>query len=156
MRSAKRIWLFALFAALLLGALGSLVLRPRDPLFHGRPESVWIAGITYGMSLSDDQNREQSRRWREFGPEGLRVLSRALDKNQGRPYRKFYRWLAPKLPGFLVRLMPAPKGDSTRSTRMIVLDLLWRMGKDARAATPAVSRALADEDPGVRQIAITF
>ena len=64
--------------------------------------------------------------------------------------------LSVPLEGFLVRLLPAPEMDRMRATRANVLDLLWRMGKDARPAWPAVALALADEDPGVRQIAITF
>jgi len=37
-----------------------------------------------------------------------------------------------------------------------VVDLLSRLSKDAKLATPAMARALNDEDPSVRQIAITF
>ena len=39
---------------------------------------------------------------------------------------------------------------------MNVVDLLSRLSKDAKLATPAMSRALNDEDHSVRQIAITF
>src|SRR5437016_14185852 len=64
MSSPKRILLFALFAAFLLAALGSLVLRPRDPLFHAKPQSAWMAGLTYGTSLHADEYQEQRRQWR--------------------------------------------------------------------------------------------
>jgi hypothetical protein len=46
--------------------------------------------------------------------------------------------------------------DLTRSTRMNVVDLLSRLSKDAKQATPAMVRALRDEDHSMRQIAITF
>ena len=55
-----------------------------------------------------------------------------------------------------MRLLPAPRMDLTRSTRMNLVDLLSRLSKDAKQATPAMVRALRDEDDSVRQIAITF
>ena len=157
MKHKRRIVLIAL--AVVVGGgllLGWLALLPRDPLFHGKPESEWIKGVAYGMSLSDSQNREQAQRWRNFGPEGLRVLERGLYPSHGHTYRKLYRRVSPKLPRILVGWLPSPPMDITRGTRMNVLDLLWRMGKDARPAWPVVARALNDEDAGVRQIAITF
>ena len=156
MKHTRYLLLFAL-AVLLLGGLGWLVLPPRDPLFHGKRESEWITNIVYGMHLSEEQNREQGQRWRDFGREGLRVLERGLAKApRARAYRMFHRQLEPKLPRALVRLLPAPRMDTQSGTRMCVLDLLWRMGKDARSAWPAVARALEDEDPGVRGMAIVF
>jgi len=148
--------LLSVLTVVLLGGLGWLALPPRDSLFHGRLESEWIKGITYGMSLSDSQNQEQLQRWRDFGPEGLRMIERGLDHaTRGRTYRNIHRRLS-RLPWMPVRLLPAPQMDTMRAARMNVLDLLWRMGKDAWPASAAVARALADEDPGVRQIAITF
>jgi non-SMC mitotic condensation complex subunit 1 len=156
----KRPWLIPLWvlAVVVVSGLGllALLLLPRDRLFHGKLESEWIKGVNYGMSLSDEQNREQAQRWHEFGPEGLRVLERGLNPERGRRYREIYRRVSLKWPRFLVSLLPTPPMDATRGTRMNVLDLLWRMGKDAHPAWPAVARALADEDAGVRQIAITF
>src|SRR5262245_36538912 len=55
-----------------------------------------------------------------------------------------------------MRALPAPRMDLTRTTRMNVVDLLSRLSKDAKLATPAMARALRDEDHAVRQIAITF
>jgi HEAT repeat protein len=46
--------------------------------------------------------------------------------------------------------------DLNRSARMKVVDLLSRLSKDAKLATPAMARALKDKDPAVRQLAITF
>jgi HEAT repeat protein len=55
-----------------------------------------------------------------------------------------------------MRFLPAPRMDLTRGTRMKVVDLLSRLSKDAKLAVPAMGRAVKDEDPSVRQIAITF
>jgi len=122
-----------------------------DGLFRGRAESDWIAHLSY----RDDDELKQ---WRGFGPEGARVLIRGLDKANRpfqRTYRRTYRAIASKLPG-LARLLPAPRSDSTRETRLKLVSLLSSLGNDARSATPAMGRALKDENPDVRALAISF
>jgi HEAT repeat protein len=155
----KTLFLLVTLLVVLFCGLIWLFVCPRDPLFHGKPESVWIRGIDYGVSLSTADDQAQIKQWVDFGPEGVRVLARALDKADHpiqRRYRQTYRQLSTRLPGALMRLLPAPPQDSTHGTRMCVISLLSRMGKDAMAATPTVSRALKDESPSVRQTAISF
>lgn len=158
MQRKGRIWLFALamVMAVLVGAVAWLMLPPRDPMFRGKPESEWIKGVVYGMQLSDSENKAQAQRWRELGPDGLRILENGLKPAPGRTYRKLYRRYAGKLPQFMVRLLPSPPTDKLAGTRITVADLLSRMREDARPAWRAVARAMEDENDGVRQIAITF
>lgn len=128
------------------------MLRPRDPMFRGEPESYWIKHLSYG-------DEEQVKEWRAYGPAGVRLLIGALrraDHPSARFYRRAYRQLARVLPGVLLRALPQPHTDSTRSTRMRITYLLCRLGNDATAATPEMARALHDEDASVRGIAITF
>jgi hypothetical protein len=152
MKNHRRILLVALTLLLAAGSIVWLVVRPSDPFFRDKPRSYWIAHLAY-----DDE--EQVRQWREFGPNGVAVLVRALD-GANRPidrfYRAAYRKLARVLPGRVVRLLPAPRMDFTRDTRVKVVRLLSRLSKDAESATPVMVRALKDEDHSVRQIAITF
>jgi hypothetical protein len=104
MKSKRNVLLIALLVGVLGGLTWLLVPEP-DPLFHGKPESVWIKSIVY----TGDEN--QSRQWREFGPEGVRVLARSVDKADHpiqRVYRKVYRQLSTRLPGFWMRLLPQP------------------------------------------------
>jgi hypothetical protein len=152
MKNRKRILFGVLVFVIVCGSVAWLAIRPRDPLFRGKPESYWIEHLAY----SDE---EQVRQWREFGSDGVRVLVRALDgasRPRDRLYRNAYRKIWRILPSGLVRLLPAPRMDLTRSTRMNVVDLLSRLSKDAKLATPSMARALRDEDHAVRQIAITF
>jgi peptidoglycan/LPS O-acetylase OafA/YrhL len=111
MPTRRRILLFAL-ALVLLSGLAWLAMSPRDPLFHGKPESQWITNIVYGMGLSEEQNREQVQRWRDFGPDGLRVLERGLAAKHGRAYQTIHRRLASFLPGALFRLLPRRRRKS--------------------------------------------
>ncbi|MFO1501770.1 MAG: HEAT repeat domain-containing protein [Verrucomicrobiota bacterium] len=152
MKSRKHILLIGLI--LLLGGASAtwLVIHPRDLIFRGKPESYWIEHLSY-------RDEDQVKEWREFGPHGVQVLVRALDgatRPTDRLYRTAYRNLGRVLPGSIVHLLPAPRMDLTRRTRMSVVDLLSRLSKDARLATPVMVRALNDEDHSVRQIAITF
>ena len=144
------------FGMVLIAGLAFVALAPRDPLFHGKPESQWITTIGYGMSLSETQNKEQVQRWRDFGPEGLRVLERGLAANRAPRYRSIYEGLGKFLPNGCMRLLPTPPPKTVGGTRHIVADLLCRMGKDAYPAWPAVARALSDEDPWVRARAISY
>src|SRR5262245_7182871 len=132
--------------ALLLTALVS----SRDRLFRGKPESEWIKLLSY-------QDEEQVKQWRGFGPAGVNVLVRALDKANHpveRTYRRMFR--RSRLPSYVLGILPNPRQDSTRSTRMCVVALLSALGADAVIATPAVALELKDEDPGVRMLAISF
>ena len=152
MKKNRGVLLMVLFVVLLCGLAWLLLPRP-DPLFHGKLESVWIKSIDY----NGDEN--QTRQWRELGPEGVRVLVRGLEKANHpleRFYRKTYPQIAPRLPGVLARWLPAPKADSTRVTRMCVVSLLSRLGKDARLATPAMARVLKDGEADVRTVAMAF
>jgi HEAT repeat protein len=140
-----------LWAVLLVGLVGTFFWQrsnSRDRIFRGKPESDWIQHLSY----SDE---EQVKQWRQFGPDGVRVLLRALDKANHpfeRAYRKAYRRMLP----VFGRLLPAPRMDSSLALRMTVVDLLSRLSKDARIATPAMVRELQDENTSVRQIAINF
>ena len=142
----------ALLICVISGAAAWLVVRLRDPLFHGKPESYWIEHLSY-------RDEEQVKQWREFGPDGVRVLVRGLrgaNRPADRVYRTAYRNMWRFVPGGLMRLLPAPRMDLTRSTRMNVVDLLSRLSNDAKPAIPAMAQALKDEDQSVRQIAISF
>lgn len=120
-----------------------------DPLFRGRPESEWIKNLEY----NDD---EQVKEWRGYGEAGVQVLIRGLER-VNRPGEKKYRQLYRKMPGFVSRWLPAPKPDSTSSTRMRLVSLLSSLGNDAKSAVPMIIVILnRDEADGVRQIAINF
>src|SRR5262245_39920897 len=127
MNRKRHIAMLAVGVVLLVGSVW-LALRPRDPLFRGKRESEWITNIAYGMTLSESQNQEQVRRWIDFGPEGLRVLERGLKPPPGRTYQKIYRRVSPWCPASLRRLLPSPGPNVSGGRRMLVLDLLSRMG----------------------------
>jgi hypothetical protein len=124
-----------------------------DRVFRGKPEHYWVTNVSY--SASDVEIKQ----WQEFGPEGVRVLIRGLekaDRRWGNAYRRIYRQVAPRLPDALVRLLPNPKMDTTRATRMCLVAFICRLGTNATIAEPIMARMLSDEDASVRQLAINF
>lgn len=152
MKNRKRIVLGALVLVVVSVTVTGLLIWPRDPLFRGKPESVWIEHLVY-------RDEEQVKQWHEFGLEGVYVLIRALEgakRPRDRAYRGAYRGLGRILPNGMMQVLPTPKMDLGLGTRMKVVDLLSRLSKDAKLATPVMIRTLRDEDHSVRQIAITF
>lgn len=140
----KALIVAAVFCAILVIAAVWYRLPTPDPYFRGKPESEWIHNLKYW----DD---EQAKLWRTFGPEGVHVLMRGM-KNANRPiertYRHFYRNHLGQMM-FMARFLPAPKPDSTRSTRMCILSLLSELGTNADDALPVLESALDEEDQSV-------
>ena len=158
MQRKRRIGLFALatLLAAILAVIAWFLLPNRDPMFHGKPDSEWVTNIVYGMQLSDDQSKAQVQQWRDFGPEGLRVLERALEPSRGFRYRQFHRRYGWKLPRWVHNLLPDASMDKSSGTRMCVLSLLCRMETNAWPAWRGAARALEDENDSVRQWAASF
>ncbi|MBL9171431.1 MAG: HEAT repeat domain-containing protein [Verrucomicrobiales bacterium] len=152
MRIRNRLLLVGLLLVIVSMGVVWAVVRPRDPIFHGKPETLWIEQLAYN-------DTEQVKQWREFGPDGVGVLVRALE-GASRPADRFYRSavrrMSQVLPGGVLGLLPAPREDATRITRMKVVDLLSSLRKDVHAAVPAMAQALKDEDDSVQALAITF
>ncbi|MCX6928671.1 MAG: HEAT repeat domain-containing protein [Verrucomicrobia bacterium] len=152
--------LYAVLLVSFVGAVVSLVWAVRhsaswsaDRVFQGKPEHYWVTNVSY--SPSDVEIKQ----WQEFGPEGVRVLIRGLEKANHaweKKYRSIYRQVAPRLPVGLARFLPNPKMDSTRGTRMCLVSFICKLGTNATMAEPIMARMLSDEDASVQQLAINF
>ncbi len=128
---------------------GNVLPVSRDSLFRGKPESEWIKNLKYG----DDQ---QVKEWQAYGEEGVQVLIRGLER-ANHPGERAYRRVNVRLPTFLRQWLPAPKRDSTQSTRECLVSLLSSLGSDAKSATQVLIRtARNDEADSVRQSAIGY
>ncbi|MDB6109189.1 MAG: hypothetical protein JWR69_939 [Pedosphaera sp.] len=143
MRKRFRIWFVILLVAL-VGVGAWFVLRPQGGrLIKGKTERDWIKSLNYS---GDSAEAEQ---WRALGPEGIRMLIKALEAGNG-PMESRYTWLWPKLPPFLRQRVPIPA--NSYKTRMCAVSMLRRLGTDARSAVPAMIRTLRVEKlDGVRQ-----
>jgi len=153
MKTKVRILLAGLLLAVICWGVWRTLPDPA-PLFHGKPESAWIREINCGAGEG------QTQRWREFGPDGVRVLIRGLEKEKAKqPWQKLYRkvhgQLAPRLPFGLAQWLPTPVHQDL-GTCMHLVFLLGQLGKDARLATPVMAQALKEDDPFVRFNAIYF
>jgi RNA polymerase sigma factor (sigma-70 family) len=114
--------------AVVLTTTVSVVVVQKERLVQGKTESEWIKSIVY---RGDD---EQTKRWHDLGPRGVKMLTRAL-------------------------LSPA----SDRETRMKVCSVLDTLGSadtanlqgEVRKAAPELLHSLQTEkDDGVRQLVL--
>lgn len=139
---------------LLIAAILAVVFTtrvPADRMFRGKLESEWIADLNY----SDE---EQAKLWREFGTDGVGVLTRGLrreNKPYERHYRSFYRAAIRSLPARAVGLLPRP-ADLKPGPKMRIISLLSMMNEAGYSAAPEMLASLSDESAQVRQIAIGY
>lgn len=147
--SSKQLCIVAV-SLTLAAAFTALLLRvSRTPVFRGKPESEWIKQLKY----SDDA---QVKEWRAYGEEGVEVLIRGLERAT-HPRERAYRRFSRLLPDSVKRWLPAPKPDSTQSTRQCIVSLLGSLGNDAKSAAPAmIWTARNDEASSVRQGALGY
>jgi hypothetical protein len=129
------------FAGLLLA-----IFRARERTFRGKPESWWFTNITY--FAQDDEVKQ----WRSYGPDGVNVLIRALEKGNAQLERTWANvW--PRIPWRVRQKLPAPADFG--SIRMRAASMLERLGPDAKAAVPALLHNLqVERQDGVRQVVL--
>ena len=105
MKNRKRLFMVGLLLMVVVSmAILWAVVRPRDPIFRGKPESQWIEQLAY-------RDEEQIKQWREFSSDGVRVLVRGLEGSKrpaDRFYRNTYRRMSGILPCGVMRILPAP------------------------------------------------
>ena len=146
--NTTRRWLLMAALSVVLGLFAWLLwAHPAPALCHGKPESAWIKQVCTGD--------EQTQQWQAFGKEGVDVLVRGPEKGHcpaQRLYRKAYRRVASRLPFRLGRFLPLP-ADPGWENRWSLAIQLSKMGE---IATPAMTRALSDEDPVLRELSIRF
>ncbi|MDB6028037.1 MAG: domain containing protein [Verrucomicrobiales bacterium] len=158
-KSKKWLWIIPITALLVAGV--AYFRSTPDPMFRGKKESQWIAGL---ISTDDPQamyngglraRTKQAQEWKEFGPEGVQVLIRGLD-NATHPvekaHRQIYDWLALRLP-VIARNFPKPKIDGTRDERRRIAGLLSKLARSGHEPASVMRRCLDDEDSKVREMA---
>ena len=104
-------------AVLLLALLGVLAwesLRPRDRLFHGKPQSEWIKSITY---FGDDA---QLKAWRALGPDGLHLAGKDVGSREALPQNLSLDDTEAARPPEPPPLSLLPKPSDSHQTRMCV------------------------------------
>lgn len=141
---------------LLLLALVALVLlawltRPRDPVHHGRPLTAWMQDL---ISLEVNVRAAATNAIQQLGTNALPALVRHLgtpDPTLGRTASDAQRFLPRGLWVWAMKLTQPRAGIERRWQAAAALGLL---GAQAAPAVPALTRALHDVDPRVRDAAI--
>jgi HEAT repeat protein len=147
----RRLILFLLLPVLVLGAVLLLLSSVPDPLYQGRPASVWAG------ELNSSDNGVQMRAQEailELGPDAVPVLSAGV-KVTGRGKHIFIRERLSRAASILPRSLRRRVNRALGFTGGYYAGsgaaiMLGEMGLDAREAIPALIDALDDADPNVR------
>jgi hypothetical protein len=105
-------------------------------LIKGKTEADWIKSIDYNGDSAETE------RWRTLGPDGLRILIRALNAGNG-PIESRYPRLWGRLPPFFRNYLPAPV--NSYPTRMCAASMLRRLEASAKPVFANMIRALKRE-----------
>ncbi len=152
----KKRWLmlFLLLPVLVLGAVLLLVPSIPNPLYQGRPASVWAGELN---SSDARVQRHAQEAILELGPDAVPVLSgsvRVTGRGKHISIRERLSRLGSILPRSLSRRVNRALGFTggyyAGSGAAITLG---EMGPDARTAVPALMDALDDDDANVRSCA---
>lgn len=133
----------SLLVVLLFAVLGGLawqVLRPREPVYQGRPISYWI-DHTGEISLAGNASIGE---WNgpQLDSNAVPFLVKALQTRDGRlgaAYRN--AWL--RSPLFVRKLLPRPIW--VRAVPVSAAQALGQLGKDAKPAIPGLARLVKED-----------
>ncbi len=117
-------------------------LRPREPMYQGKPVSYWVDRL-----LEPDPGPAQIA-VREFGPKATPFILAKVRREHSLSHR-LYRAVWPKLPASLQRTFGKPR-PRTSSHRQIVYESLAGM---RAPAVPELIKALRDRSSDVRAVA---
>lgn len=136
--------MIALFALGVTAALVSTILILGD---RGRG-SLWAG--TLERKHGDLSGAIQT--FQEMGPEALPYLEKLLNTEPSR-VREFYADSYDKMPLKVRRLLPDPSLDAV-AIRARAVDVLGRLGEDAKPAIPLLIKAAVDPEAQIRMAAV--
>lgn len=111
-------------------------------LIQGKTEAEWIRSLDVNPS-ANWQPKELVAQWHALGPEGIRILCKALNKGIGPMHYRYEQFYQSGLGNVLERILPAPIDSS--AIRRSAASLLYKMGLDAKSGVSAMVRALKNE-----------
>lgn len=127
-----------------IGAVILLMLLTREPIYDGKPVTVWLEDLSH----NDSKVREKAKAVLvTAGPEIVPQLVSAL-KRKNSAFSRVYISLREQMPMFILERMPYPMDKTIY--RYNAANILSEFGPAAKSAAPQLQKLLADEDEPVR------
>jgi HEAT repeat len=143
MTKGRKLQLLALVLALAVGGLVYAFMKPADPVYRGKPLSVWVSSMTGLDAMLSRLQPELNAVIQELDQRGIERLG-AYVSGRNLSQRKYYRAFYNVLPGKVKRLFPAP--DLKQQFRVNAAVILAGLKQKARPAMPHLIAAVADTE----------
>lgn len=141
---AKRRKIVVGIAGACVGAIVVSVLLTREPLYDGKPMTVWLEDLSH----NDSKVRKKAQGVLvKAGPEIVPHLVSAL-KRKNSDFSRVYMSLREQMPMFIMERMPYPMDKAIY--RYNAANILSEFGPVAKSAVPQLQKLLTDEDESVR------
>jgi len=143
MTKGRKLQLLALFLALAVGGLVYAFMKPPDPVYRGKPLSVWVSSMTEHDAMIGRFNSELNTVIQELDQQGIKRLGEYVG-GRSLSQRKYYKAVYDVLPGKAKRLFPAP--DLKQKFRIKAAVILAELKQKARPAMPHLIAAVSDTE----------
>lgn len=131
---------------LLVIGITLVALRPREPVYQGKPVSFWFKKYVFSFSPAREEALETIA---EIGSDAVPYLARMLKKKDS-PIARAYRALRPKLPLTASQFLPQPIEPERR--RADALACLGRLSRSFNTALEPLIEVLNDPETRIPAI----
>jgi HEAT repeats len=155
MRKRGRIMIIAVVFVTMTGALAWRVLeRPRNPVYDGKNLGEWLKNPGF-VATNDGTNAVEAMYIPSMDSNAIPYLVSVVESKNGRLHQEYPQlWL--KMPPALRDRMPKPDYSDFDDVRTVAMEVLGKMGTNAKPAVPALVRALKeDKNEDIRFAAAT-
>src|SRR2546425_346027 len=155
MKRGRAIALVVLLAVIAT-VVAFIALRPREPVYQGRPLKVWLRAMEFrpgwGESVQSAQAREAVVNMGSTAVPHLVKIIHQKGSGLNPGYKKFYYQSTGRWPRSLVRLLPVPLGYPYQ-LQMNAAGALAQIGKPTNVVLLELTALLHREYPPLREVA---
>ncbi len=141
MTKGRKMLLLAAFVLASAGGLFYFFREPADPVYRGKPLSVWVASMKEHDTMFSGGNPELNAFLQDLDQLGIKLLGKYVSR-RSLSQRKYYRAIYNVLPAKAKTLFPKP--DLKQQLRINAAWMLCELKQKAKPACRDLSTAVAD------------